>query len=623
MNDQPDRTDGTPSYLDPAKGGDPGAVIDKPDDVVAESSGEIALPPKKDSIFNHPLGFWFFFWGEFAERSSYYGMRAILAVYMAEKLGLGQANAATYVSVFIAACYFLPLVGGWVADNYLGKYWTIVGFSLPYILGHVILGIENIPCLVIALSLLAMGSGVIKPNISTLMGLTYDQQRPGQTKLRSDAFAIFYFSINIGAALSQFAMPAIRTEYGYAIAFLFPAALMVVSFTIFAAGKPFYAREVIQETTKTPEQRAEQWRVLGRILGLFLLVMFFWAIFDQAASTWIFFTESCMDRHVFGYLMDADQMQAFNPLFILLLLPPITVGWRVLGHFGVNVRATDKMIVGFGLTAVCMGVMAYAAWRAGAAELRPYIAEGQNVKLSVEGQGSLRAEGNRKLTVESPTEIAVSGADKVFGDDYQKDITGKLLITGEGVLKLVRDDGAIRIEGKVSKIEHLPKEGEPETLMNGDLRIALAGEAETSERWFVDPRDQVTVWWLIGAYLIITMAEVLISVTGLELAYTAAPKSMTGFVTACWLLTVALADLLINAPVVQLYPMMQPYAYFGMFTVAMVVVTLAFLMVARRFNRYVHEEPAPAVPGDAGGHFGSQGQPSEGITDPRRVQGDS
>src|SRR5438270_4279756 len=145
-------------------------------------------PPAPESFrFDHPKGFWFFFWGEFAERCSFYGMRAILARYMADQLALGQDNAGTYVSFFVASCYFLPLLGGWVADRFFGKYWTIVGFSIPYILGHVILGVESFTFMVIALTLLAMGSGVIKPNISTLMGLTYDQQRPGRTKLRSDA----------------------------------------------------------------------------------------------------------------------------------------------------------------------------------------------------------------------------------------------------------------------------------------------------------------------------------------------------------------------------------------------------------------------------------------------------
>src|SRR5258708_6748454 len=211
---------------------------------------------------SHPKGFWFFFWGEFAERCSYYGIKAILAKYMADKLALGQDNAGTYLAFFAAGVYFPPLLGGWVADRFFGKYWTIVGFSIPYILGHVILGVESVTFMVIALTLLAMGSGVIKPNISTLMGLTYDQYRPGQTKLRSDAFSIFYFSINIGAAISQFAMPPIRTNYGYAIAFLFPAALMVVAFLIFSAGKRFYAVETRQTQPKSPGERSAQWVVL-------------------------------------------------------------------------------------------------------------------------------------------------------------------------------------------------------------------------------------------------------------------------------------------------------------------------------------------------------------------------
>ena len=314
---------------------------------------------------SHPKALMFIFWGEFAERCSYYGMRAILAKYMADQLALGQENSGTYVSFFIAGCYFLPLVGGWVADRFFGKYWTIVGFSLPYILGHVILGIESYWCLVIALSLLAMGSGVIKPNISTLMGLTYDEQRPGQTKLRSDAFAMFYFAINVGAAISQFAMPPIRSNWGYAVAFLFPAALMVVAFLIFAAGKKHYAKEVFDHKESTPEERAERWRVLSRIFGLFLLVMFFWAIFDQSSSTWIFFTEACMDRHMFGFEFDPDQLGFINPVLILVLLPPITLLWKYLDGRGWKIRPTDKMIGGFFLTAGCMGVMALAGWLAG------------------------------------------------------------------------------------------------------------------------------------------------------------------------------------------------------------------------------------------------------------------
>src|SRR6185436_15405952 len=111
-------------------------------------------------LTQHPIGFWFIFWGEFAERCSYYGMRAILSLYMANQLDLGKQSAGLFMSFFIAGCYFLPLLGGYLADNFLGKYKIIVLFSLPYILGHFVLGIESKLFLVIALCLLAMGSGV-------------------------------------------------------------------------------------------------------------------------------------------------------------------------------------------------------------------------------------------------------------------------------------------------------------------------------------------------------------------------------------------------------------------------------------------------------------------------------
>jgi POT family proton-dependent oligopeptide transporter len=420
---------------------------------------------ERSSLFDHPIGFWFFFWGELAERCSYYGMRAILLLYMIDRLGFSEGQASANMSYFIAACYLLPLAGGYVADNYFGKYRTIVGFSLPYILGHVILGIESVPFLVVALGLLAMGTGVIKPNISTLMGMTYDQQRPGQTRLRSDAFAMFYGAINIGAALSSFAMPWIRTHYGYQIAFLFPAALMVVAFLVFASGKPFYAEEKIERKSLTREERYERLVVLGRIFGLFLVVTFFWSIFDQSASTWTLFARDHLDLHFLGWTLDADSIQALNPVLIVLLLPPITLFWHFLARMGLSLKPTDKMLIGFVLTAITMAIMSVAGYLAG-------------------------------------------------------------------------------VDGRVS------------------------------------------VLWEVIPYVIITAAEICISVVGLELAFTAAPPSMKSFVTGCWFLTVFIGNML-NSQITPLYEKLSPGTYFGLFALVMVPVTVAFVLIARRFNRTV------------------------------------
>jgi len=419
----------------------------------------------------HPAGFWFIFWGEFAERCSYYGMRAILLLYMTERLGFTDQSASRTMSLFIAGCYLLPLLGGYLADNFFGKYRTIVAFSLPYILGHVILGIESSWYLALALVLLAAGSGVIKPNISTLMGMTYDQQRPGQEQLRSDAFAMFYAAVNIGAAVSSFALPWIRKHWSYQVAFLFPAGLMVVAFLVFALGKPYYAVEKIERKRLSPEERWERLRVLGRILGLFLVVAMFWSIFDQSASTWTLFARDHLTLELFGIALEPDQIQALNPVLIVLLLPPITLLWHALPRWGIRLRPTDKMLIGFVLTGLTMAIMAMAGYLAG-------------------------------------------------------------------------------------------------------------------------PTGRVSVWWEIGPYVLITVAEICISVTGLELAFTAAPPALKSFVTACWLLTVFGGNLL-NSEVTPLYDCrieswnvtIGPGPYFAGFALAMVPVTLAFLLIARRFNR--------------------------------------
>ncbi len=242
-------------------------------------------PPAGQST-GHPPAIWFFFWGEFAERSSYYGMRAILFLYMTKGLMMATGMAGPVYSGFKSACYLLPLLGGYIADRWLGRYWTIVGFSVPYVLGHFILGIPNEIAMFIALALLAGGSGVIKPNISTLMGETYDDKRPGQERLRTSAFLWFYFSINIGALISQVALPWVRQHYilghlspelrieaeqmlkdgkdimtivpndmlrqAFAVAFAFPAWLMVGSLVIFALGKPFYSHRKREHRVLTP-----------------------------------------------------------------------------------------------------------------------------------------------------------------------------------------------------------------------------------------------------------------------------------------------------------------------------------------------------------------------------------
>jgi POT family proton-dependent oligopeptide transporter len=555
---------------------------------------------------NHPVGFWFFFWGEFAERCSYYGMRAILSLYMIERLGIDKSDAGTYMSLFIAACYFFPLIGGWVADNFLGKYWTIVLFSLPYVIAQCIVGIENKTLVIGSLCLLAMGSGVIKPNISTLMGLTYDQQRPGQKQLRTEAFSWFYMAINIGAFIAQFGMPVIRDRFGYQTAFIFPAVLMALALFIFALGKRFYAQEsivrkVVGDSSRAPEEsrtvtgipvktmyvspevKAEDSRLkmetLGKIGALFVTVMFFWAIFDQSASTWIFFADTYMNCTLAGMPVRADAIQAFNPLFIVLLVPVSVWFFKKF-----PLKATTKIALGFVLTGLSMVIMALAGFLAGEASkaLKVNLPEGSVVIPSTsqkldEVAGELKA-----------GEFSISSSEFKFNPANKKVEFKNGEVTLPGGAKLAIVDGhAAALASTKGFLETVPA-ADPAKISKDSATVTVE-----SIDW-VKPEEKVSVWWQIFAYLILTIAEILISITGLELAFVAAPESMKSFVTACWLCVVFLANLLINAPVTRLYTQMSPEIYFAMLAGAMAAVLLIYMPIAKRFDQMMARNESAA-----------------------------
>jgi POT family proton-dependent oligopeptide transporter len=413
---------------------------------------------------SHPRGFWFIFWGELAERASFYGMKALLVLYMIDELGYSDANSATVASFFTAACYILPIAGGYIADRWLGKFRTIIYFAIPYIMGHIILGTFTTEIgLYTALALLAGGSGSIKPNISTLMGLMY--QKAGKEHLLSQAFSWFYMAINIGAASTMTSLPFIRDHYGYSVAFMAPTVLMAVSLAIFYIGKRYYPEEKVApaaQVSRTPEERREDRAVLYRLSGLFLLIVFFWSIFDQSYSTWTLFARDYMELETYFGRIPPDAIQGINPILIVAFTPLFAWIWSVTDRDEKKrISSPKKMLIGFFLVILCMGLMTIA--------------------------------------------------------------------------------GYIGVNSKVS------------------------------------------ILWEVGAYVLITMAELCISVIGLQLAFEEAPERMKSLITGIWLCTVFLGDMFAGW-FSRIYTQTSPGNYFGGMTVLITVVAIIFYFVGRRFE---------------------------------------
>lgn len=321
-----------------------------------------------DIIRRHPVGFWFIFWAELAERASFYGMRVLLALYLTDVFHFSEAKAATVQQLFMAMCYLLPLGGGWLADRYLGKFRTIVYFSVPYILGHVLLGAFTTPFfLYTSLLLLALGSGAIKPNTSTLMGMMYEQA--GKEKLLTEAFSYFYVAINIGAAVSSLSLPVVRNAYGYEAALMVPTILMTAALLMFVIGKRFYPQETPGEgrREKSAEEKAHERRQLKPLCGIFALLAVFWFVYDQNATTWVYFARQDMDLTLwpFNITLAADQMQGLNPVLIILLTPVFNYMWKKLEtRQGREIAPTSKMLLGFVITLICMTSMSLAGFAA-------------------------------------------------------------------------------------------------------------------------------------------------------------------------------------------------------------------------------------------------------------------
>lgn len=304
----------------------------------------------------HPKGLYLLFATEMWERFSYYGMRALLVLYLTKSLidgGLGftDDNASLLYGFFTGFVYFTPLIGGWLADNYLGQRKAIVIGAILMMLGQFCLATESsLPFLYTGLVLLIIGNGFFKPNISVIVGHLYE---PGDPR-KDSAFTIFYMGINVGAFFAPLLTGYMALTYGYRYGFMVAGIGMLIGLLVFTilgnrylgeVGKAPSCKAKDNSLENVPLTKDEKDRTLA-IVVFVLFSIFFFAGFEQAGSSMTLYTEKYIDREVGSFVVPTEWFQSVNPLLIVILAPLLTVLWRWLGQRGKEPSIPVKMSMG-------------------------------------------------------------------------------------------------------------------------------------------------------------------------------------------------------------------------------------------------------------------------------------
>lgn len=276
-----------------------------------------------------PVGIPYIIGNELAERFSYYGMRAILVVFMTQYLAMSNAEATIWYHEFSIAVYATPFLGALLSDIFLGKYRTIILLSLVYCAGHVVLAVnETREGLALGLGLIAMGSGGIKPCVSAHLG---DQFQADKSHLLERVYGYFYLSINVGAFVSTLLTPWLLESLGPNVAFGIPGLLMFLATFIFWLGRDrFVSIKPAGRRFFAEAFAGDGLRAMGKLAIIYFgFIAFFWSLFDQTASTWVIqaqdgLMDKTIDLGIVSFTLLPSQIQAMNPLFILVLVPAFT-----------------------------------------------------------------------------------------------------------------------------------------------------------------------------------------------------------------------------------------------------------------------------------------------------------
>uniref|UniRef100_A0AAR2LTD5 Solute carrier family 15 member 1 n=1 Tax=Pygocentrus nattereri TaxID=42514 RepID=A0AAR2LTD5_PYGNA len=601
-----------------------------------KEQGRTKKSKSKVDCCGYPLSIFFIVVNEFCERFSYYGMRAVLVLYFRYFLRWDDDLATTIYHTFVALCYLTPILGAIVADSWLGKFKTIVYLSIVYTIGQVVMAVGaihditdtnqdgtpdnmtfHVSLSMVGLFLIAVGTGGIKPCVAAFGG---DQFEDHQEKQRSTFFSIFYLSINAGSLLSTIITPILRAqECGinsqqkcYPLAFGVPAALMAVALIVFIAGSSMYTKaapkhNVMLQVCKcigfaiknrfkhrsSAYPKREHWmdwanekydklliaqvKMVLKVLFLYIPLPMFWALFDQQGSRWTLQATT----------MNGDF--TVNPILILVMVPIVdSVVYPLIKKCGLNFTPLKRMTVGMFLAGLAFVAAALVQIQIddtlpkfpSHSEAQVKFLNMENNPLSVSVDGTpfdiQRSVCQHRTFLRCCFSLFVQRKLKSERGGLREDIdesayclSGCRFVNGFGTVLNVtgaKDLGAIT----------------PKNFSDYGLCWTTIQQVED-----IKP-NTIHMAWQIPQYFLMTVGEVVFSVTGLEFSYSQAPSNMKSVLQAGWLFTVAVGNIIVLI-VAEAGQLPEQWAEYVLFASLLVCVCIIFSIMA---YFYTYIDPA-------------------------------
>ena len=314
------------------------------------------LESHQKELFGHPIGLFILFFTEMWERFSYYGMRAILVLYLVAEttaanpgMGWTSGEALALYGWYTMMVYVMSVPGGYIADKFLGQRKSVTIGGVLLLIGHSILAIEHLTAFYAGLVFIVLGVGMLKPNISTMVGGLYKQ---GDVR-RDKGFTIFYIGINVGAFLSSLIVGYVGETYGWHYGFGLAGIGMALGVTQYLLGQKYLSQvgNFVGDSSETsqvmdaPLTKVEKDRIVVLLIS-FLLVILFWGAFEQAGGLMNIYTMEKTNRMIGDWMVPASWFQSINAMFIIFFGSSVAAYWASRKLKGKTSSSLFKMIIG-------------------------------------------------------------------------------------------------------------------------------------------------------------------------------------------------------------------------------------------------------------------------------------